>query len=188
MSRYLIGIDEAGRGPLAGPITVGVVLFPREFRLSKFKLKDSKKLSSKQREEWFLYIKDHPKIFFSSASVSAKVIDRIGIQKATARALDRALSNVVGGFDDVAIMLDGLLYAPKKYANQKTIVKGDEKIPVISLASIVAKVTRDRKMVKLSKKYVEYGFDVHKGYGTKKHYVAIKKYGVCDVHRMSYLH
>jgi len=187
MARYLIGVDEAGRGPLAGPVTVGVVLFPRNFKFSKFGLKDSKKLSPKKREEWFLYVRDNPKIFFSSASVSAKVIDDIGIQKATARALNRALSNVVGGFDDVEIMLDGLLHAPKKYVNQRTIVKGDEKIPIISLASIVAKVVRDRKMVRLSKKYVEYGFDVHKGYGTKKHYAAIKKYGVCEIHRRSYL-
>jgi len=187
MSKYLIGIDEAGRGPLAGPVTVGVVLVSRNFRFSKSKLKDSKKLSARQREEWFLYIKKHPKIFFSSSSVSAKVIDKIGIQKATARALGRALENVACDFDDVEIMLDGLLYAPKKYANQKTIVKGDEKVPIISFASIVAKVVRDKKIVKLSEKYVEYEFDVHKGYGTKKHYTAIKKYGMCEIHRRSYL-
>jgi len=97
------------------------------------------------------------------------------------------LENVACDFDDVEIMLDGLLYAPKKYANQKTIVKGDEKVPIISFASIVAKVVRDKKIVKLSEKYVEYEFDVHKGYGTKKHYTAIKKYGMCEIHRRSYL-
>ncbi len=191
MTRYIIGIDEVGRGPLAGPVTVGAVLISRNLKLPNFKLRDSKKLSQKKREEWFRYIKSNPEIYFATASVSAKIIDKIGIKKATARALSRALSQALlsshSRIEGIEIMLDGLLYAPKKYINQKTIIKGDEKIPAISLASIAAKVTRDKKMVKLSKKYIGYGFEFHKGYGTKKHYEMIDKYGISKIHRKSYL-
>jgi ribonuclease HII len=193
MTKYLIGIDEAGRGPLAGPVTVGAVLIPRNLKILNIKkLRDSKKLTQSKREEWFVYIKKHPKIFFAVSSVSAKSIDKIGIQKATALALSRVLAILTQKLDlqttrGVEVLLDGSLYAPVKYKKQKTIIKGDEKIPVISLASIVAKVTRDRKMVEFSKKYNNYDFEIHKGYGTKKHYDAIKKYGPSYIHRKTYL-
>ncbi len=190
--KYIIGIDEVGRGPLAGPVTVGAVLIPRNLKISNIiKLRDSKKLTQKSREEWFAYIKSNSQIFFATTSVSAEMIDKIGIQRATSRALAHSLSQTIRTSDvrmgEIEIMLDGSLYAPQKYKNQKTIIKGDEKISAISLASIVAKVTRDRKMIKFSKKYPEYGFDVHKGYGTKKHYEAIKTVGVVPIHRRSYL-
>lgn len=192
--RYIIGIDEAGRGPLAGPVTVGVALTLRGMKLPRDKkFADSKKLSQKQREEWFVFIKNHPDIRFASASISAKIIDKIGISKATHTAISRALKKFkpIWGSDpqmrEIEVLLDGLLHAPPEYKNQKTIIKGDEKIPAIALASIIAKVTRDRKMVQMAKKYPEYGFEIHKGYGTKEHYKKIKKHGMSIIHRKSFL-
>jgi len=193
-TEYVIGIDEAGRGPLAGPVTVAALIMPRSLKIQKSKLADSKKLSVKQREEWFKYIKEHPDIYFATASVSAKTIDMIGISKALRIAISRSLTNLenikhrVFDIFKEEVLLDGLLQAPAKYKNQKTIIKGDEKIPAISLASIVAKVTRDKKMICLAKKYPQYGFEIHKGYGTKLHYGKIKKYGVSREHRKTYLH
>jgi len=190
----IIGIDEAGRGPLAGPVTVGVALTFREIKFPQDKkFADSKKLSQKQREEWFDFIKNHPQIYFASASVSAKVIDKIGISKATHTAISRALKKLknirhsVFDIINAELMLDGLLHAPSEYKNQKTVIKGDEKIPVIALASIVAKVTRDRKMVRMAKRYPEYGFEIHKGYGTKSHYEKIKRHKISAEHRKTFL-
>ena len=195
--KFIIGIDEVGRGPLAGPVTVGAVSIKSNFRLPKMKLADSKKLSAMEREEWFEYIKNHPSVCFSTASVSAAVIDDIGINKATLRALRKALYGVsiksqsIWGpcfqMNEVEIFLDGLLYAPAKYKNQKTIIRGDEKIIPITFASIVAKVSRDRQMIRMSKKYPEYGFDTHKGYGTKMHCKNIEEYGISKEHRVTYL-
>lgn len=178
----IIGIDEAGRGPLAGPISAGIVA--AEARAPKILkgIRDSKKLSEKQREAWFLKIKSNFK--YACAMVGNETIDRVGIQKATRLAVKRVLKKI--GVKPNLILLDGSLFAPQKY-NQKTIVKGDEKIPIISAASVVAKVLRDRKMKRLHKIYPKYGFDIHKGYGTRAHYRAIKKYGICSLHRKSYL-
>lgn len=194
-SKYIIGVDEVGRGPLAGPVTVGAVLIPRDFEFPKIGPKDSKKLSQKKREEWFLYARGHNNILYTTASISSSIIDKINISKATLLAVERALGKLFqinNGYHsllrigDVEVLLDGLLRAPKEY-KQKTIIRGDEKVPVISLASIIAKVTRDAYMVKTSEKYPQYGFENHKGYGTKKHYEAIKKYGAIDIHRKSFL-
>ena len=189
---YIIGVDEVGRGPIAGPVTVCAAMVPRGFVFAGVcgdRPNDSKKLSAKKREEWFLYAKEHPKISYTTSSVSPSVVDKIGISRATALAVERSikkLSSTWGSDPQVEVLLDGLLYAPAEY-KQKTIIKGDEKEPIISLASIIAKVTRDKYMTKLAKKYLEYGFERHKGYGTKKHYEYIKKYGISDVHRRSFL-
>jgi len=153
--RYIVGVDEVGRGPLAGPITVGAVMIPRGFVFRKRKPKDSKQLSPKQREEWFLYIKDHPDVHCSVSSVSSVVVDNIGISKATHLAVKRSLQKLSTTWKSdfqVEVLLDGLLHAPKQF-RQKTIIKGDETVPVISLASIVAKVTRDKTMERFAKKF-----------------------------------
>ena len=199
--KYIIGIDEVGRGPLAGPVTVAAVVLPKnlESRIKNLELplRDSKRLSSRQREIWFDYIKAHPKIFYALASVSPKIIDKINISQAANLAARRALKRLSDYYKlqkgAGKILLDGgLKISPPKYLKPKsyklkTLIRGDEKIPAIMLASIVAKVSRDRLMTKLHKKYPRYGFSQHKGYGTKKHIKAIKKYGPSKVHRLTFL-
>lgn len=203
--KFVIGIDEAGRGPLAGPITVAAVA--AQYRVSRRKrgspmaasveylvflknIRDSKKLSAKKRDEWFEKLKSNPKFLIVHASVGNKIIDKLGITKAASRAVKNCFKklNIRYTIQDTKylIKLDGSLYAPAEYKNQQTIIKGDEKVPIIAAASIIAKVTRDRKMTRLAKKYPEYSFDIHKGYGTKLHCKAIKRYGMCDIHRRSF--
>ncbi len=194
MEKIIIGIDEAGRGPLAGPVAVGAFAIKSKEVLKYFKgVKDSKQLSAKQREVWFGEIKRLRalnKIGFAVSFSSEVVIDRQGISKAVALSIARCLKKLTKqGFcvPRSEIKLDGLLKAPIKYKNQRTIIGGDESEPLIALASICAKVLRDRKMGSLAKKYPHYGLEIHKGYGTKKHYAAISKYGVAEFHRKSYL-
>lgn len=194
MKSYIIGIDEVGRGPLAGPVTAAAVMAPAitnyQLPISERKLlkgiKDSKKLSPVQREEWDKKIKtQNAKIKIAVASVGALIIDRIGISRAARLAVGRCLQKlkiVASG----KILLDGSLYAPRTYTNQETIIKGDEKVPLIAAASIVAKVHRDKKMMRLHSKFPQYGFDIHKGYGTEFHRVAIRKRGLCPIHRRSF--
>ncbi len=187
--KYVIGVDEVGRGPLAGPVTVAAAMMPCGFSFGDTRPNDSKKISEKKREEWYLYAEEHSDISYATASISPSIIDEIGISKATIMAVEQSLEKLFSAWEpsiQVEILLDGLLHAPEKY-KQKTIIKGDEIEPIISLASIIAKVTRDRMMVGISKKYPQYGFDSHKGYGTKKHYECIKEYGILDIHRRSFL-
>jgi len=191
-TRYIIGVDEVGRGPLAGPVTVAAAMIPHDFSFGDTRPNDSKKISEKKREEWFVYAEEHPQISFATASIPPEMIDEIGISKATILAVEQSLEKLSSTWksnfqvDEIEVLLDGLLHAPKQY-KQKTIIKGDEKEPIISLASIIAKVSRDKMMVEISKKYPEYGFDTHKGYGTKKHYESIKKHGILSIHRKSFL-
>lgn len=183
--KWHIGIDEAGRGPLAGPVSVGAVMVPNDFDFSIFKnLKDSKKLSEAKREEFFEVIKKNIK--FSVVMVSNKIIDKKGISYAIKFAIKTLLKKLHPNVKQTKIFLDGSLKAPEEFV-QETIIKGDEKIPVISLASIMAKVTRDRYMKKISKNYPLFDFHVHKGYGTKKHILAIKKHGPSDLHRKTFI-
>ena len=179
--RIVIGIDEAGRGPLAGPIAVAAIA-GRNLR-SRFlrNIKDSKKLSAKQRQEWLEILKEN--FEFHVAMVGPQTIDKIGISKATKLAVSRVLRKFEKEPD--LVLLDGSLFAPKHY-NQKTIIKGDEKIPLIAAASIVAKEFRDAKMLRLHKKFPQYCFDKHKGYGTKLHYKMLKKNGLSSFHRRSF--
>lgn len=212
---FIVGIDEAGRGPLAGPIAVGAVAAVvklkakktnfgnrrcgrapersegRDKRFSKFGflsgIKDSKKLSAKQREKWFEIIAKNFEAHV--AMVGSKTIDKIGISKATKLAVARVLRKFSSRRTDlrnVLVLMDGSLFAPRRY-NQKTIIKGDEKVPLIAAASIIAKVCRDRKMRKLHKNCPNYCFDIHKGYGTKLHYAMIKRSGFSLYHRRSFL-
>lgn len=190
--RTIIGIDEVGRGPIAGPTCVAAFrMFGSELQTKnpKLSLRDSKKLTPRQREAWFEEIKilqSEGKCDFAVTMISAKIIDQIGISKAIQNALNQSLLSLNPNSDSL-ILLDGSLKAPKEFKNQKTIIKGDEKIPAISFASIVAKVTRDRLMKRLAKKYPVYDFEVHKGYGTRAHYQKLKKHGLSAIHRHSFL-
>ncbi len=192
----VVGIDEAGRGPLAGPIAVaGVTMSVPYTRYRRYiaylisnrilkGIKDSKKLSAKQRQEWLEILKEN--FEFHIAMVGPQTIDKIGISGATKIAMTRVLrkfNSPAGGPD--LVLLDGSLFAPKHY-NQKTIIKGDEKVALIAAASIIAKEFRDAKMLRLHRKFPQYCFNKHKGYGTKLHYKMLKKYGLSFFHRQSY--
>lgn len=186
----IAGIDEAGRGPLAGPVAVGAVSIPSNFNKKFFKsIKDSKQLTLEERELWFSLAKEARKkgeLDFAVSLISEKIIDKHGISYALRLGIKRCLSQL-GISDDSQIFLDGALKAPQNFKHQLTVIRGDEKIPVISLASICAKVIRDRKMVRLSKKFPEFNFDIHKGYGTLMHRDELKKYGATSLHRKSFL-
>jgi len=189
--KHIVGIDEVGRGPLAGPVTICALAVRAEFDLSFFKgIRDSKKLSEKQRKEWLKKIKDKKvsgELHYFISSVGAEIIDRRGISWAVRRAIKNVIGKLPINPDESEVLLDGSLKAPKNFKNQKTIIRGDEKIPIISASSIVAKVFRDKKMSRLHKRYPQYGFHIHKGYGTSAHYKALKKHGLSPIHRRSFL-
>lgn len=189
--KFMVGIDEVGRGPIAGPVAVGAFVILNNDILNDFiGVKESKQLSAKKREIWFEKIqnfKKDNKVNFSVNFQSEKIIDSMGISYAIRTALSECLNELNLQTDMVEVLLDGGLKAPVNYINQKTIIKGDEKEIVIALASICAKVMRDRLMIDLSNKYDKYGFEKHMGYGTKAHYKAIEQYGITPVHRTSFL-
>jgi ribonuclease HII len=190
----IIGIDEVGRGPLAGPVTlcacaISAKELPRFFK-GEFKgIKDSKQLTPVAREVFFKKAKmalQKGVITYAVSHVGAPIIDRIGISKAVARALGRCLIKLEIEAGKCQVLLDGSLKAPAEFTNQKTIIGGDASVPIISLASVIAKVVRDRKMCRLAKRYPQYGFEIHKGYGTRAHTRAIRSNGLCDLHRRSF--
>lgn len=195
--KYLIGIDEVGRGPIAGPVAVGAFVFLRPEAKNLFKgVKESKQLPEEKREKWFEKIKEIQKknlIDFSVVFQSEKIIDTKGLSFSIKNALKISLEKLNKKYKlnknpkKCKVLLDGGLKAPSEYLDQKTIIKGDAREMVIALASICAKVLRDRKMRKLAKKYSDYDFDVNKGYGTKRHYKAIEKFGLTTLHRRSFL-
>lgn len=193
--RYIIGIDEVGRGCLAGPVVVSAVLVRSDWKPNG-KLRDSKKLSAFGREKWFENIKQSD-IAFAISRVSPGVIDRTNISKAANKAASRSFDKLIEKTNPkksaLKIYLDGGLYIWSKERqelmgkNAKTVVKGDEKINAVKLASIVAKVTRDKYMKRLDKVDPRYEFAVHKGYGTKKHRELIRRHGPSDNHRLTFL-
>lgn len=186
----IVGIDEAGRGALAGPVAVGAILVSKGFNWKLILgVADSKQLSPKKREEIFAIAKKLEKagkLKTAVALVSEKIIDTKGITFAVREGIGRALAKLAPDPRTTYIKLDGLLKAPAKFKHQKTIIKGDVTEKEISLASIMAKVARDRYMVKLAKKHPKYGFEIHKGYGTEKHRKNIKKQGLGVMHRTTY--
>ena len=197
--RFLLGVDEAGRGPLAGPVAVGVVMVPEGFDvLREFPgVNDSKKLSEKRREAIFAMLEARVAegdIQFRVAFESAEVIDKEGIVPAIRTALARGLESLIPRSStsesslksNFNIQLDGALRAPDIY-QQETIQGGDATVPLISLASIAAKVLRDRLMVQLATEHPQYAFEKHKGYGTALHYSRIREHGLCPLHRRSFL-
>lgn len=188
---HIVGIDEVGRGPLAGPVTLCACAVSNSFDMDVFfGIKDSKKLSPQKREDWFIKItklKSEAHLDFAFFSVPASEIDDIGISKAIQKAIHEVLRSLSLPISSTQIYLDGSLHAPKEFIFQETIIKGDEKIPIISAASIVAKVMRDRYMEEQGTKYPVYGFETHKGYGTATHIKAIQENGPSPLHRRSFL-
>ncbi|MEK7181025.1 MAG: ribonuclease HII [Patescibacteria group bacterium] len=229
---YIIGIDEVGRGSLAGPVAVAAALIPSGLKIGNKELKvlrDSKKLSPSQREKWFKYFsagparfalrsksggggsssggKNHPQISYTVSKVYPRKIEKINISRAANLAALRAFLRLSKTYNlkpsTYSIFLDGGLYLgngknrisgkgnPSNNSGRitvKTVIRGDEKIPVIKIASIIAKVSRDAQMRRLAKKYPSYGFEIHKGYGTKMHLAAIKKFGPSKIHRLTFIH
>ncbi len=201
--RCIIGIDEAGRGPIAGPLAVGGVMMMttpsqppplkrwRGYLLPYFfkNIRDSKQLSPKLRDAWFKKLRDEKKkgvCNYSISFISHTVIDKHGISYALRIGVARVLAKLGAMPEETFVLLDGSLRAPKEFLHQETIVRGDEKIPIISLASIAAKVSRDRLMMRHVKKFPQYNFQKHKGYGTQEHYAAIAKYGMSEIHRKAF--
>lgn len=192
MTKYRLGVDEAGRGPLAGPVAVGAVRVREDFDiLAAFPgLNDSKKLTEKRRETLFELLLEHTitgDVTYHVELIGHDVIDIIGIVPAVERGVEQGIAMLLPEPTQGKIWLDGALRAPETY-EQETVVGGDALIPAIMLASVAAKVTRDRHMTRLAKRYPLYGFERHKGYGTAAHYEALRKHGLCALHRRSYIH
>ena len=177
----ICGVDEAGRGPLAGPVCAAAVILPDHLEIPG--LNDSKKLTDKKRRELFPLIKEKA-IAYGIAFASEQEIDEINILQATFLAMKRAIAQLDGKADFA--LIDG---------NRETdfgipcltVVKGDSRSANIAAASVLAKVTRDLYMEELAETYPQYGFEIHKGYGTKAHYAALTEHGMCDAHRRSFL-
>lgn len=186
----MVGIDESGRGPLSGPVVAAAVMIKK----SKFKiqnLKDSKKLSPKKREEIYGILKSSPWVEWGIGRVSQKVIDKINILQATRLAMERAVKKLkIKNNPRKKSKIDFLLidgnFGIALDIPQKSIIRGDEKVFLIKVASVVAKVTRDRAMLRYHRQYPRYRFDKHKGYGTKLHLKMLKKYGPCKLHRKTF--
>jgi len=205
--KRVAGLDEAGIGPLAGPVVAAAVIV-KKFSIFNFqfsKIRDSKKLSSKQREEFYKILTTHPNIYWGVGIVSPKVIDKINILNASRLAMKKSLVNLekkprtfhpaifakgCRASKKVRYKIDFIILDGKGKLDvpipQKAIVKADEKVFSCTAASIIAKVTRDRIMMRLHKKYPQYRFDLHKGYPTKLHIKMLKKYGPCPIHRKSF--
>lgn len=179
---YIAGIDEAGRGPLAGPVTVGVVIMKPESFIEG--INDSKKISETKREKLYDEITKEA-LDWSVGIVDQNEIDEINILNATKKALTKALDGLK--IKPERILVDALEHIDTKGIPYTSIIKGDAKIYSIGAASIIAKVTRDRIMREYDEVYPEYGFAKHKGYGTAAHIEAIKKYGPCPLHRKTFI-
>lgn len=177
----IAGVDEAGCGPLAGPVVAAAVILPAEFRHAV--LDDSKKLSARKREAIFLELTTDPSVLWSVAIVEAEEIDRLNILRATHEAMRRA----IGGLSIVPdhALIDGLPVHPFPIA-QTALVGGDGLSLSIAAASVIAKVVRDRLMCKMDNIYPDYGFAKHKGYGTALHLDRLQRYGPCPIHRKSF--
>jgi ribonuclease HII len=188
-----IGVDEAGRGPLAGPVAVCALAFltPAAGRLMPLSaVRDSKQLSPAAREEWYARLRDataHGDIAYAVSFAGASAIDRHGIVPSISAALVRALKRLPVMPNGTRIFLDGGLRAPGMYSRQTTVIRGDATVPAIALASIVAKVSRDRLMRRAAQHFPGYGFEIHKGYGTKAHYAALALLGPSPLHRRTFV-
>jgi len=182
------GVDEAGCGPLAGPVVAAAVVFPSGWREtgldSKLRgLNDSKQLTEERRNAFYSIITSHPEIRYAVAVVDVEMIDRINIRQAAWRAMNLALDRLEPKPQHV--LVDGLKIRWLPYS-QTALVQGDCKSYSIAAASVLAKVTRDRMMLEFDRQYPGYGFAEHKGYATPQHYAAIKEHGPCPIHRRSF--
>lgn len=178
----LCGVDEAGRGPLAGDVFAAAVILPPDCYIEG--LNDSKKLSEKKREKLYDEIIKKA-VDYCIATATVEEIEKINILNATYLAMTKAVNGLKTKAD--LVLIDGNKIPPQLEIEAKSIVKGDSTSASIAAASILAKVARDRYMLKIAKEYPQYMFEKHKGYGTKLHYEMIDKYGICKVHRKSYL-
>jgi len=178
--RGTCGVDEAGRGPLAGPVYAAAVILPRKTQIDG--LADSKTLSATRREELALQIKDRA-IAWAVASASVAEIDTLNILRASLLAMKRAVEAL--GVLPGRVVVDGL-HCPEVSCPARAVVGGDASIAAISAASILAKVARDELMIELHRRYPLYGFDAHKGYATEAHLAALRTYGACEIHRRSF--
>ncbi len=179
--RHIAGIDEVGRGPLAGPVTVAAVILPQDFYSER--IQDSKKLSQKEREYCYQLIVEHA-LAYSIMHASVAVIEKINILQATKRAMAQAVKKLTLTPDFLLLDAVNISYAG---IPQKAIIGGDGISQSIAAASILAKVTRDHLMLDLDQKYPQYGFAKHKGYATTQHIQALKEYGITPSHRRSFL-
>lgn len=182
--RYVAGIDEVGRGPLAGPVMAAAVILPQTIKPTKWadKIKDSKQLTAIQRENLVEYIKDLA-ISYGVGMINSQTIDIRGIAKATRLAMVQAVNQVSPSPDYVLI---DYFTVPELKFPQKGVVEGDSICFSIACASIIAKVTRDKIMIELDDLYPGYGFANHKGYGTREHLKCLQKLGPCPIHRLSF--
>ena len=190
--RWVVGIDEVGRGPIAGPVSVCVCAVPASlYRGALWKgLTDSKNMTQKNRATWFAKAKDmqrEGKMRFAVVHASNNVIDTKGITKAIQTCIDRGLKKIALDPSEVKVFLDGGLKASRDYKRQTTVIRGDSSEKIISFASVVAKETRDAYMQRLHKQHPFYDWKNNKGYGTKAHYRAIAAYGLTTFHRKSFL-
>ena len=181
LANLICGVDEAGRGPLAGPVYAAAVILGPNFDIEG--LRDSKKLSESKRYSLAAHIKKNA-IAWSLGVCSASEIDELNIHQATLLAMKRSIE-ALGSYDLMKVMVDGL-FCPKVDYPSEAIVKGDDKVPEISAASIIAKTERDLKMIEIDKIYPAYQFKKHKGYPTKLHIEMIKCEGLCEYHRKSF--
>jgi ribonuclease HII len=193
-AKFIVGIDEVGRGPLAGPVSVCAVMIPEDNykklrQDGSFKgLHNSKALSESARNNWDKKIRQWQReglLDFKYVSMSAKQIDRKGIAVCIRECLKKSLERLDAPLIS-KILMDGGLVAPDKFKDQKSITKGDEKEPIISFASIVAKVRRDKYMNVLAQRFPKYSLNENKGYGTLEHRKAIKKFGASEIHRQTF--
>jgi len=180
MKSFIAGVDEVGRGSLVGPVYAAAVILKK--KLNKKKLKDSKKLTKKNREILEKHIKKNS--HWSIGSASLKEIEKLNILNASLLAMKRAIIKLK--IKPKQVLIDGNKVPKIKNYNLKYVIKGDEKIPEISAASIIAKVSRDRLITKMSKKYIKYSWNKNAGYGTKDHLSAIKKFGITKYHRKTF--
>ena len=187
--KCVAGLDEAGRGPLAGPVVAAAVVvldYKKILRQGSGQVKginDSKKLSEEKREFFYKILTNHENIKWGIGIVSEKVIDEINILEATKLAMQKAITDL--GVRPEFLILDGN-FKVNSIVRQKSIIAGDQKVMSVAMASIIAKVTRDSLMKKLHKKYPQYRFDKHKGYGTSLHLEALEEFGACPIHRKSF--
>lgn len=184
----IAGVDEAGRGPLAGPVVAAAVMFPAAWLRGEFPpelaaLNDSKQLSETQREHYFAWLTAHAEIRFAVAQADAPVIDRLNILQATHRAMNDALAQLAP--PPAHVLVDGLRVKSLRFP-QTPLVKGDARSYSIAAASVLAKVTRDRLMREFDRQYPGYGFAEHKGYPTPAHLAALARLGPCPIHRRSF--
>jgi ribonuclease HII len=187
----IAGIDEAGRGPLAGPVVAAVVILTPDLMIEG--LNDSKKMTELKREEAFQRLHElrGEKVFFGIGQSSADEIDRMGILPATFQAMARSVENMTEkgapSINEYLFVIDGRDKVPNlRHLHQMPVIRGDGRSPSVAAASVLAKVHRDRQMIEHSKEYPDYGFAQHKGYGTKRHLDALESHGPCPLHRRSF--